>query len=184
MNEADPHDSTPAHELAVVIRGVVVRMFVRRDETCWVSAGSLARLLGVDPVALCAEFALDDLSWMTSRHDHIEPSNDRRLSIPVISAQGVHELVAQHPALAELTDDLNAEVFSVFHDKITLMRARADAIAAHDRHTRALKALAAVLATPTCQGAHTADDEDLARAVDDASALFAEIGNMVEGGAQ
>lgn len=182
MNEADPHDSTPAHELAVVIRGVVVRMFVRRDETCWVSASSMARLLGVDPVALCAEFALDDLSWMTSRHDGVEPGSDRLVSIPVISAQSVHGLIAQHPALAELADELNAEVFGVFHDKITLMRARADAVAAHDRHTRTLKALAAVLSTPTCQEAHTSDDEDLARAVDDASALFAEIGNSVEGG--
>lgn len=181
MNEADASHSTPAHESAVVIHAVVVRMFIRKDETCWVSASSIARLVGVDPVALCAEFALDDLAWMASRHDHIEPRNDVRLSIPVISARGVHSMASRYPALAELADELNAEVFGVFHDRVMLMRARADAIAAHERHTGALKALAAVLASKTCQEANVSFDPEFAQAVDDASAFFA--GLTVEGGA-
>lgn len=182
MIEADPSNSTPAHEFAVVIRSVVVRMFIRHDETCWISAGSIARLVQADALALCAEFPLGDLAWIASRHDHVDPHNDVRLSTPVISARAFSEMGGRYPVLGTISGELNSEVFAAFHERVMRMRRDASAAAANDRSMEALKALAAVLASRTCQEAHLSDDAELIQAVDRASAVFASFG--VEGGAQ
>ena len=119
MNEAKTTDTTPAHELAFVTHGVVVRFFVLRDATCWVSAVSLAGLMGEPVGAVCSRFAPDDLGWIASLHDGWDTSG-QRISIPVITSGALDQLVSSK--LADMADEFDSEVFAVFHRKVMAMR--------------------------------------------------------------
>ena len=123
-NVGVPHPVMRAHELASVFNGVVVRLFVREDETCWVSAASTALLAGCPLPELLSSIDLCDLSHEGVTLEAPQAANLYCGPLPVISAAAFSHLVDTLPALSEMADELDCEVFAAFHRGVMNLRNR------------------------------------------------------------